>query len=74
MKNKNFGGGCFYGRQDITNYELYKGRAREKAIQWQAEFNDHNYSWGELYEFGAYFERLGKQYGLIKEFRENGII
>lgn len=29
---------------------------------------------GELYEFGAYFERLGKRYGLLKEFRENGII
>lgn len=72
MKN-NFNG-CFYGRQDITNYELHKGRAREKAIQWQQEYGEHNYSYGELYEFGAYFEKLGKRYGLIKEFRENGII
>lgn len=55
-------------------YEYKKARAREKAIQWQYEFSEHNYSMYELYEFGVYFEKLGKRYGLLKEFRENGII
>ena len=55
-------------------YKYKKGQAREKAIQWQREFNEYNYSWGELYEYGIYFEKLGKRYGLLKEFRENGII
>lgn len=58
----------------MNKYQLNKGIARDTAIQWQLEFNEHNYSYGELYEFGVYFEKLGKRYGLLKEFRENGII
>lgn len=51
-----------------------KERAREKAIDWQLDFNNHNYSYGELVYFQSYFENLAKRYGLMKEFRENGII
>lgn len=58
----------------MNKYQLNKGIARDIAIQWQLEFSEHNYSYGELYEFGVYFEKLGKRYGLLKEFRENGII
>ena len=58
----------------MNKYQLGKGIAREKAIQWQQEFNEHNYSYGELADFGAYFYKLGKRYGLLKEFRENGIV
>jgi hypothetical protein len=57
----------------MNKYQLNKGIARDKAIQWQLEFGEHNYSYGELYEFGNYFYKLGKRYGLLKEFRENGI-
>jgi hypothetical protein len=60
-------------RELKQTYEYKKARAREKAMQWQREFGEHNYSYGELYEFGIYFEKLGKRYGLLKEFRENGI-
>lgn len=55
-------------------YAEKKNRARELAIDWQLDFGNHDYSWGELAYFSAYFERLGKRYGLIGEFRENGII
>ena len=58
----------------MNNYQQQKAMAEEKAIQWQRELNEHNYSYGELYEFGEYFSKLAKRYGLIKEFRENGII
>ena len=58
----------------MNKYQLNKAKAQDKAIQWQHEFSEHNYSWGELYEFGEYFSKLAKRYGLIKEFRENGII
>lgn len=57
-----------------NNYQVQKARAEEKAIQWQHNASEKQYSYGELYEFGAYFERLAKRYGLIKEFRKNGII
>ena len=57
----------------MNKYQLNKAKAQDKAIQWQQEFSEHNYSYGELAKFGVYFEKLGKRYGLLKEFRENGI-
>lgn len=58
----------------ILNYREKKAKAREEAIRWQAEFQDHDYSYSELADWQAYFEKLGKRYGLTREFRENGII
>ena len=73
-KNKNFGGGCFYGRQTPNKYKIGKGRAIDKAIEWQMWASEQCLSYGELYEYANYFYKLAKRYGLIKEFRENGII
>ena len=56
-----------------TTYARNKAVARHEAIDWQNDFCNHNYSYGELAEFGYYFEKLGRRYGLLKEFRENGI-
>ena len=58
----------------MNKYQHYKNRAIEKATQWQLEFSEHNYSFYEYYEFGKYFFKLAKRYGLIKEFKENGIL
>ena len=58
----------------MTVYQRAKERARDKAVEWQLDFDNHNYSWGELAYYGNYFERLAKKYGLVKEFKENGII
>lgn len=55
-------------------YQELKEIARQKAIDWQNEFSENNYSYGELSYYQAYFEALAKRYGLIKEFRENCII
>lgn len=55
-------------------YQQGKERARERAIEWQFDFDNHAYSYGELAEWQDVFERLGKRYGLIREFKENGII
>ena len=55
-------------------YQQGKERARERAIKWQFDFDNNNYSYGELAEWADVFERLGKRYGLIREFKENGII
>ena len=58
----------------MGTYQKAKQRAIDKAINWQLDFENHNYSYGELAEWQSYFERLAKRYGLIREFRENGII
>lgn len=54
-------------------YRKNKERVRNEAIEWQLNFADHDYSWGELLAFQAHFEKMGRRYGLLKEFRENGI-
>ena len=56
-----------------NKYQNSKEIARQKAIDWQYDFENHNYSWGELAYYATYFERLGKRFGLLTEFRENGI-
>lgn len=58
----------------MNKYQQAKERARQKVIDWQLTFSDNVYYWGDLAYFSAYFEKLGKRYGLIKEFKENGII
>lgn len=58
----------------MEKYKEQKERAREKAIEWQQEAAQKNLYISELAEAGARFEKLGKRYGLIKEFKENGII
>ena len=58
----------------MSRYERAKENARQKAIEWQLDFNNHNYSYGELAYFTEYFTKLAKRYGLTEEFRENGII
>ena len=55
-------------------YAERKEKARNEAIDWQADFCNHNYYWSELADFSAHFEKICKRYGLLREFRENGII
>lgn len=55
-------------------YREKKEKLREQAIEWQRDFAEHNYSMSELVDWSAYFEKEGRKYGLIKEFKENGII
>lgn len=58
----------------MTSYKRGKEAAREAAINWQAGFSSHNYSYSELAKFQDMFSRLGRKYGLLREFRENGIL
>jgi len=48
--------------------------AKQYAIDWQNSFETHAYSWGELAEWASEFEKIGKKFDLIEEFKENGII
>lgn len=58
----------------MSKYQMNKEESRNKAIEWQSHFSDESYSWSELLRFQEYFTKLGKRYGLLREFRENGII
>ncbi len=42
--------------------------------EWQSEVNNLSLSWWDICHMADHFERLGKRYGLLREFRENGII
>ena len=57
----------------MSKYLKMKAKARQKAIDWQLDCYSHNYSWSELAKWSKYFYKLGKRYGLLKEFKENGI-
>ena len=54
-------------------YREVKERARQKAIDWQLEDGDYPYSYEGLSIVGDFFYKLGKRFGLLREFRENGI-
>ena len=57
----------------MNNYQKGKTAARETAIEWQAENANFQYSYGGSLILQEYFHKIGKRYGLLKEFRENGI-
>lgn len=58
----------------MSTYRKLQERAREKAVEWQSDFDNHNYSYDELIYWQSYFEKLGRRYGLVREFRDNCII
>jgi len=51
-----------------------KEEAKTMAIDYQNWASEQSMSYGELAEYQNYFEKLGKKFGLKKEFKENGII
>lgn len=58
----------------MNTYQKNKTRARHTAQAWQAATAETAISYGELAESTAYFTKIGKRYGLLTEFKENGII
>lgn len=57
----------------VTNYEKGKEIARERAISWQEKAISRDLSYWDIARAGNYFYKLGKRYGLLQEFRTNGI-
>lgn len=59
----------------MTAYEMKKQEARDEAVLYFSEIAQGRQLYmSEVADITAYFTRLGKRYGLLKEFRENGII
>lgn len=51
-----------------------KEEARQQAIDWQQWISGQNLSYGEIIDDTEHFRKTGKRFGLLKEFKENGII
>lgn len=58
----------------MNEYQRRKAQAIATAQEWQQEASNTAQSYGELLTAQAYFSKMAKRYGLIKEFRENGIL
>ena len=58
-------------------YQERKEQVRQEAIEWQYDYfgteDAPSISLGELAWWHDHFRRLGRRYGLLEEFRENGI-
>jgi len=55
-------------------YRRRKEQARAAAKEYQQRSAETSQSWAEVSEQAAKFEGLARRYGLLREFRENGII
>ena len=59
----------------MSKYERGKDNARAEASAYWASFTyGTTYYWSGIADITEYFTKLGKRYGLLREFRENGII
>lgn len=57
-------------QKEITTKE----EARQYAIDWQNWAGNENLHYSELSDWGDFFTELGRKFGLLREFKENGII
>lgn len=57
-----------------SKYVRGKAKTRELAIQLQVDLSESSISYAELAEIQIKLRKLGTQYGLIREFKENGLI
>lgn len=57
----------------MKSYYEQREEARQEAIEWKNNRTHIQYSWSELQYWTEYFEKQGKKYGLLGEFREAGL-
>jgi hypothetical protein len=55
-------------------YQEKQNQLRQEALDFQFMSNNKDLSYSEIAEIQGYFYKKGKALGLLKEFRENGII
>lgn len=58
----------------MNNYARYKEQTRQEAISYQNWAASQSLSWHELAGLIDILYKKAKRYGLVKEFRDNGII
>ena len=54
-------------------YAEKKESVRDIAIDYQAAWHEYCFSYSEIAAIGNWLERMGRRYGLLREFRENCI-
>ena len=65
------------GLRQWNGSRTYTGKRevlKDFAVQWQLAFSRFNYSQDDLIGWANFFGEYGKKYGLLREFKENGII
>ena len=55
------------------NYRERQASLENIAKEWQYDFCDYDWSYGELAEIEYFFYKNAKKYGLVRVFKENGI-
>ena len=60
----------------MINIESIKTQeqARQTAIEWQHKMANLSMSYVELAYWSDFFTQIGKKFGLVREFKENGIL
>ena len=75
-------GGHFFtvtGKAELLSVRPLSSREKDKetlrnfAAEWQYNFPDMDYAWSDLVAWSDFFTEYGRKYGLLREFRENGI-
>ena len=61
-------------RLSIIGKITTKYQARSLAIDWQAQASRGSMSYSELAAWAGFFRKLGKRFGLLREFKEYGVI
>lgn len=57
----------------VASYESKKNQLQWFAREWEDNFPNFNYTEWELIGWKDFFEEYGRKYGLLTEFRANGI-
>ena len=69
-----------FAKKQILSVKPLSKREKEKfilqdfAFEWQRAFQDAKISWSEVAMWQGFFEKYGKKYGCLREFRENCLI
>ena len=59
---------------DSARYEIGKNAARQLAIDYQQYFSENNLTYSEIAQYQALLQELARDFNLIDEFTENGIL
>jgi len=55
-------------------YLFKKEEIKQQAQEWQHNFENYCNDWLDVATWAEHWRKLGKRYGLLTEFKENGII
>jgi hypothetical protein len=57
-----------------VKYPKTSDEARQYAINWQNWASEQSLSYSEIIEWQIFWEKVGEEFNLLDEYKENGII